>query len=431
MGIHTHYTPTWTPKVHDFEESNSGIQNKNITDTSTALNIFLEFMNEEIINKIVFESNNYYQQMIEEDVNMKQNMRNLGPDEFMCFLGIVLLMSRVKKLEIHEYWSTNILIETPMFAKVMKRDRFKFIMRILHFRNNNEQSSDRLRKISSMTTVLKEILPKNFTPYQNLCIDESLLLFKGRLLFKQYIPSKRSRFGIKMFIISDCKTGYILDFIIYSGSTTEITSNNPELGKSGQIVLMLMNNYLHKGHCLYVDNWYSSPLLFQYLHQQQVNACGTVKKNRKHMIKFGQKLRKGDVIFYSSGPTLAIKWCDKREVHMLTTIHEISMTETEKIDKITKQKVQKPTAVLEYNENMGAVDKSDMMLSSIKCTRKAIKWYKKIFFHLVDICIYNPYILYNIQKKKRTTLADFQLELIEQIFEKHNIINSSLYNSLF
>ncbi|XP_071051388.1 piggyBac transposable element-derived protein 4-like [Onthophagus taurus] len=272
------YTPTWTPKVHDFEESNSGIQNKNITDTSTALKIFLEFMNEEIINKIVLESNNYYQQTIEKDINMKQNMRNLGPDEFMCFLGIVLLMSRVKKLEIHEYWSTNTLIETPMFAKVMKRDRFKLIKRILHFRNNNEQSSDRVRKISSMTTVLKEIFPKNFTPYQNLCIDKSLLLFKGRLLFKQYIPSKRSRFRIKMFIISDCKTGYILDFIIYSGSTTEITSNNPELGKSGQIVLTLMNNYLYKGHCLYIDNWYSSPLLFQYLHQQQVNACGIVKK---------------------------------------------------------------------------------------------------------------------------------------------------------
>ena len=40
----------------------------------------------------------------------------------MCFLEIVLLMSGVKKLEIHEYWSTNVLIKTPMFAKVIKRD---------------------------------------------------------------------------------------------------------------------------------------------------------------------------------------------------------------------------------------------------------------------------------------------------------------------
>jgi len=38
-------------------------------------------------------------------------------------------------------------------------------------------------------------------PYEKLCIDESLLLFKGRCYFKQYIPSKRSRFGIKSFVL--------------------------------------------------------------------------------------------------------------------------------------------------------------------------------------------------------------------------------------
>jgi len=39
--------------------------------------------------------------------------------------------------------------------------------------------------------------------YEKLCIDESLLLFKGRCYFKQYILSKRSRFGIKSFVLCD------------------------------------------------------------------------------------------------------------------------------------------------------------------------------------------------------------------------------------
>lgn len=82
--------------------------------------------------------------------------------------------------------------------------------------------------------------------------------------------------------------------------------------------------------------------------------------------------------------------------------------------------------MIEYNENMGAVDKCNMMLGAIKCTRKTIKWYKKIFFHLVDIYIYNSHILYDIQKKKNTSLADFQLELIGEIFEKHNNLNKSI-----
>ncbi|EFN71302.1 PiggyBac transposable element-derived protein 4, partial [Camponotus floridanus] len=45
---------------------------------------------------------------------------------------------------------------------------------------------------------------------RNICIDESLLLWKERLSWKQYILSKRNRFGIKFFALCKNKTGYIL-----------------------------------------------------------------------------------------------------------------------------------------------------------------------------------------------------------------------------
>ena len=38
------------------------------------------------------------------------------------------------------------------------------------------------------------------------------------LSFKQYIPSKKSRFGVKFFILCDCDTKFILNFIIYTFS---------------------------------------------------------------------------------------------------------------------------------------------------------------------------------------------------------------------
>jgi len=42
--------------------------------------------------------------------------------------------------------------------------------------------------------------------------------------------------------------------------------------------------------------------------------------------------------------------------------------------------VNKPLSVLKYNKNMSAIDKTDILLSSIECVRKTIKWYKKLFF---------------------------------------------------
>jgi hypothetical protein len=100
---------------------------------------------------------------------------------------------------------------------------YLLLLRLLHFSDNkNPREGDRLYKIKPIIDHLRTKFSQMFSPFQDLCIDESLTLFKGRLLFKQYIPSKRHRFGIKTFVICDCETGYVLDFIVYTGATTEI-----------------------------------------------------------------------------------------------------------------------------------------------------------------------------------------------------------------
>ena len=74
-------------------------------------------------------------------------------------------------------------------------------------------------------------------------------------MFQTIYTDKRSRFGIKTYVLFDCKTGYVLDTIIYTGSKSLITEENEEVRKAGNIVLMLLKPYLGKGHSLYVDNY--------------------------------------------------------------------------------------------------------------------------------------------------------------------------------
>ncbi|KAG5898630.1 hypothetical protein JTB14_021004 [Gonioctena quinquepunctata] len=109
--------------------------------------------------------------------------------------------------------------------------------------------------------------------------------FVEKIIFetnRQYIPSKRHRFGIKFFVLADCETGFILDFIVYTGSETEFRVHDPELKIGGNIVMTLMEPYLNEGHILYVDNWYNSPVLAEALFEKKTNICGTVKTNRLH-----------------------------------------------------------------------------------------------------------------------------------------------------
>jgi len=72
-----------------------------------------------------------------------------------------------------------------------------------------------------------------YYPSREISIDEQLLKFKGQLHFKQYIPNKRSRFGIKLFTLCD-KSGYVYNTTVYAGKSTAVDDVN--LGKSGAIV---------------------------------------------------------------------------------------------------------------------------------------------------------------------------------------------------
>ena len=44
--------------------------------------------------------------------------------------------------------------------------------------------------------------------------------------------------------------------------------------------MTLMEKYLHGGHVLYLDNSYSSPVLYETLHDMKTEACGTVRSHR-------------------------------------------------------------------------------------------------------------------------------------------------------
>lgn len=179
--------------------------------------------------------------------------------------------------------------------------------------------------------------------------------------------------------------------------------------------MTLMKDYLGKGHTLYVDNWYTSPILFTTLYFHQTNACGTVRKKRVNMPIRQEKLEKDEISFRSSENLLCIKWQDRREVWMLTTLHYADIVNTQKIHYRTKSPIKKPTCVQDYNHFMGIVDKTDMVLSSIESTRKSYKWYKKFFFHLLGIGVWNAYVLFKYISGKELHFATFHLELIKQI----------------
>ena len=56
-----------------------------------------------------------------------------------------------------------------------------------------------------------------FIPSECVTIDEQLIPFRGRCKFKQYMPSKPAKYGIKIFWLCDSFMPFAIDGIIYLG----------------------------------------------------------------------------------------------------------------------------------------------------------------------------------------------------------------------
>lgn len=395
----------FVPKIHKFTSKDSGIKG-DISRSAKILDYFQFFVSEDLVELIANETNVYWSR---KNNNTRSNSEKTALAELYCFFAVSFLMTRNKKLSLLEYWSTDKLLRSDIFGEIMSRDRYLKLLQMLHFNHDISPTNDRLYKIRNVIDILRKKFSQSFQPYQKLCIDKSLLLYKGQLSFKQYIPSKRNRFGIKSFLLSDCRTGFVQDIIVYAGSSTMVDTEKKDIGKSGAIVEALMKPYLGKGHTLYVDNWYSSPALFTFLHNNSTNVCGTVRKKRKGMPKIDERLERGEATYRSSNNLLAIKWMGEKEVYMLSTMHTVEFETA--IRHGGKNVIQKPVCVLDYNKSMGAVDKADMVISTVESTHK-------FFFHLLDICVWNAYCLYKHKMKRPISMAKFQLQLIREILEK-------------
>ena len=261
---------------------------------------------------------------------------------------------------------------------------------------------------------------KTYTPSRDISVDESLMAYKGRLSWVQYIASKRARFGVKFYTLCESETGYIWNSILYTGKGTQFSAKYADYGVSTSSVFSLIDALLEKGYCVTLDNFYTSPELLEILIKHKTDTYGTVRSNRKNLpTNFArEKLKRGDVRAWQKGKMVALRWKDKKDVCVMSTVHNSS---TSVVKTKGGKEVTKPNIVLDYNNTMGGVDKADQELTYYPVMRKQQKrYYKKIFRHLLEQCMWNAYVLFAKNRDKqlpkaKVEHADFVWMLVDRI----------------
>ncbi len=80
-----------------------------------------------------------------------------------------------------------------------------------------EPGHDPLYKLRLFLLPLIAHFQSLYTLHREVSIDESMIWFKGRLGFIQYVPKKPTKWGMKAFVLSDAQTAYMFNWHLYTG----------------------------------------------------------------------------------------------------------------------------------------------------------------------------------------------------------------------
>jgi len=152
------------------------------------------------------------------------NLSDLTLSELNALLGLLILAAALKD----NHLTLNLFFDSSfcgnIYRATMLEKRFCIIINCFRFddrktrlKHNNET---KLAPISFVWDILMINCKNNYKPSSYVTIDVQLVGFRGQCPFRMYIPSKLTRYGIKIVMMCDNSTKYVIDSIPYMGKGT-------------------------------------------------------------------------------------------------------------------------------------------------------------------------------------------------------------------
>ncbi|CAI6355306.1 unnamed protein product [Macrosiphum euphorbiae] len=273
----------------------------------------------------------------------------------------------------------------------MTRNRFDLILTNLHLNDNTlipKDNKDKLYKLKPLIDYLNEKFQLVYHGTNQLSIDESMILFKGRSTLKQYNPMKPIKRGYKLWCLADQK-GYIKKFQVYQGKDEQLENEFKDCGLGERIENSL--------------------------------ACGTIRAHRKGIpiLHDDSKLARGSTDYKITDSGIGVfKWKDTKSVLLASNYHG-----TEKTTVLRKNKqgvsteIPCPQIIKDYNNYMGGVDHADQLRVTYGVDRRSKKWWHRLFWGMIDILFVNAYIIYK-DLNGQMTLLEFRRIVVQGLINK-------------
>jgi hypothetical protein len=312
-------------------------------------------------------------------------------------------------------------VTVPNLANIMSLLRFQQIKRYFHLANNRDRKDrthpqyDRLFHVRPMLDIISKTFKKYYNLGWSVAVDESMIPFKGRSFMKQYVKDKPCKWGFKLWAMCCGATGYFASITVYAGkgSTTVVHGLATDT-----VTSVVDSGGLAKGAVVFMDRWFTSPLLIIELLKRGIYGVGTVQTNRTGLpagLKMDKPTKKkpipagtcsrivSEVVVDQVAHSLyATSWMDKKPVTFLGSAFGLVLDVCRPTEASQGDKIEVPIPMMgrKYQEEMDAVDRGDMLKMVYGLVKVFTSWkpWQKLFGGLLDITLVNSWVLYKQTK---------------------------------
>lgn len=371
------------------------------------------FFDDSILQTIVSHTN---EEIIRNQTNLAVAQRythQTDETELQGLFGLLYISGSLKSnhLNLEELWSKK--YGPPIFRATMNKNRFIFLIKNLRFDDkttrNQRKESDKFCAIRDIWERYTENCRNNYTPSEYVTVDEQLLGFRGRCPFRMYIPNKPDKYGIKIVMLCDAKTFYMVSAIPYIGK-----ENRPSnMSIPTQYVLKLSEPIQKTNRNITVDNWFTSMALASSLKTVGLTIVGTLRKNKPEipseflkpkMLEPNRFAFDEDVVLVSHTPK------KNKVVLLMSTMHN-----NNEVD----QDSGKSEINLFYNATKGGVDVFDQLCHSKSVSRRTKRWPLRVLYGMLDGGAVNAYVIYQANNTdKKTPRRIFLMRLGEELVKR-------------
>ncbi|KAL8614327.1 hypothetical protein ACOMHN_007665 [Nucella lapillus] len=210
---------------------------------------------------------------------------------------------------------------------------------------------DPLYKIRPFLDMIQPLFKKHYKPGRDLSSDDSMVGYKEKLFFNQYMPAKPVKLGIKVWQLCDAQTGCCVAFDIYIGRHSRQDSHATLVEEVVNIQSSTIRPGIFFILIAFSPQW---PSCNACTHMELCNSH--VKQERAAYRAEGARIpNRGDLLQMQQGPLVAIVYRDKHQIHLLNTKQPLGKTVTE-----TKEI---PTFIAAYSKYTGGIDKCDQYMA--------------------------------------------------------------------